>query len=45
VKPARGGCWEPACIELKDGRVMMLMRTGIGGQYKSLSNDGGETWS
>jgi Neuraminidase (sialidase) len=44
VKPALGS-WEPACIELKDGRVMMLMRTGMGGQYKSLSKDGGETWS
>jgi hypothetical protein len=45
VKPANGECWEPACIELKDGRVMMLMRTGLGGQYQSLSADGGETWS
>ncbi len=44
VKP-RDGCWEPACVELKDGRVMMLMRTRIGGQYKSLSKDGGETWT
>jgi hypothetical protein len=24
---------------------MMLMRTGCGGQFKSLSADGGETWS
>ena len=39
------GSWEPACVELKDGRVMMLMRTGLGGQYKSVSTDGGETWS
>lgn len=45
VKPKEGECWEPACIELKDGRVMMLMRTQLGGQYKSLSSDGGETWS
>ena len=44
VRPA-DGCWEPACVELKDGRVMMLMRTGMGGQYKSLSTDGGQTWS
>jgi len=44
VKPGDGS-WEPACIELKDGQVMMLMRTGLGGQYKSLSRDGGETWS
>jgi predicted neuraminidase len=44
VKPG-SGCWEPACVELKDGRVMMLMRTQLGGQYKSLSKDGGATWS
>ena len=44
VKPGDGS-WEPACVELKDGRVMMLMRTGLGGQYKALSADGGETWS
>ncbi len=45
VKPAGGGCWEPACIELRDGRVMMLMRTQLGGQYRSISSDGGETWT
>lgn len=44
VKPGNG-CWEPACVELKDGRVMMLMRTQLGGQYKSISTDGGATWS
>jgi predicted neuraminidase len=32
-------------VELKDGRVMMLMRTQLGGQFQSLSGDGGETWS
>ena len=45
VKPAGGECYEPACIELKDGRVMMMMRTGLGGQFKSISTDGGESWS
>ncbi|MFV2065503.1 MAG: sialidase family protein [Pirellulales bacterium] len=45
VQPAAGKSYEPACIELKDGRVMMLMRTGCGGQFKSVSTDGGETWS
>jgi sialidase-1 len=45
IRPRGGQCWEPACIELKDGRVMMMMRTGLGGQYKSISEDGGETWS
>ncbi len=44
VKPGDGS-WEPACVELKDGRVMMLMRTGLGGQYMSLSSNGGDTWT
>lgn len=44
IKPEQGS-WEPACIELKDGRVLMLTRTGMGGQFKSLSTDGGEHWS
>ena len=44
VRPSEGDCWEPACVELTDGRVMMLMRTGLGGQYRSISQDGGETW-
>ncbi len=44
IKPGDGS-WEPACIELKDGRVLMLTRTGLGGQYQSVSTDGGETWS
>ena len=44
VRPAQGSCWEPACVELRDGRVMMLMRTGLGGQYKTMSKDGGESW-
>lgn len=45
VKPAGGECYENACIELKDGKVLMFMRTGLGGQFKSISSDGGETWS
>jgi sialidase-1 len=45
VKPEAGPCYEPACIELRDGRVLMLMRTGLGSQFRSLSGDGGETWS
>jgi sialidase-1 len=45
IKPAGGGCWECACIELKDGKVLMLMRTELGRQYKSISSDAGETWS
>lgn len=45
VRPRNGDCFENVCIELKDGRVMMLMRTELGGQYKSISSDGGETWT
>ncbi len=45
VQPAGGPSYEPACIELKDGRVLMLMRTGLGCQYASYSSDGGETWT
>ena len=45
IKPAGGECYENACIELKDGNVLMLMRTGLGGQFKSISSDGGEKWS
>ena len=45
IKPADGECYENACIELKDGKVLMLMRTELGGQFKSISTDGGETWS
>ena len=45
VKPAGGECFESVCIELKDGKVLMLMRTGLGGQYRSISSDDGDTWS
>lgn len=39
------GLQEPGIIELKDGRLMMWMRTDLGCQYQSFSDDGGETWS
>lgn len=45
VKPQGGACYENTCIELKDGKVLMLMRTELGGQFQSTSSDGGETWS
>jgi len=45
IKPAGGECYESACIELNNGNVMMLMRTGLGGQFKSISYDAGESWS
>lgn len=42
---SRSGLQEPALVELKDGRLMMLARTDQGCQYRSFSTDGGITWS
>ncbi|MBS1798414.1 MAG: exo-alpha-sialidase [Acidobacteria bacterium] len=39
------GAAEPICIELKDGRVWMLLRTQTGYQYEVFSADGGDTWT
>jgi photosystem II stability/assembly factor-like uncharacterized protein len=42
---SRSGLQEPAGVELKDGKLMMLSRTDQGSQYRSHSSDGGQTWS
>ena len=39
------GAVEPALLELKDGRVWMLIRTSRGQVWESFSTDGGLTWS
>ena len=39
------GMQEPCAVELTDGRVCLLARTGAGSIHSSLSADGGETWS
>lgn len=36
---------EPGVVELKNGRLMMFIRTNQGCQYLSYSEDRGETWS
>jgi sialidase-1 len=36
---------EPGLVELKDGRIMMLIRTNSGVQQLSYSRDKGATWS
>jgi sialidase-1 len=36
---------EPGVVELKDGRVLMFIRTGAGELYQSHSIDRGATWS
>ncbi len=39
------GAMEPEVIELRDGTLMMIVRTQLGYIAKSLSTDAGETWS
>lgn len=39
------GAAEPTVIELKDGRLWMIIRTSQDHHYQSFSDDGGETWS
>ena len=39
------GAMEPKIEELKDGRLLMVMRTQLGGVFESHSEDGGLTWS
>jgi photosystem II stability/assembly factor-like uncharacterized protein len=41
----RSGFQEPGVVPLKDGRLMMFIRTQLGSQYVSYSADGGDTWS
>lgn len=41
----QNGGTEPTIIDLKDGRVWMIIRTSLDYHYQSFSNDGGATWS
>jgi sialidase-1 len=43
--PSRAGLQEPGVVELKDGRVLMFIRTQMGSQFLSWSSDGGDSWS
>jgi len=45
VDGSGSGLQEPGVVELRDGRLMMLMRTDQGCQFRSWSEDGGESWS
>lgn len=42
---AISGISEPAIVELSDGAVYMLARTGVDRLYESRSRDGGRSWS
>lgn len=41
---SRAGFQEPGVVQLRDGRVMMFIRTMMGSQYLSYSRDEGDTW-
>lgn len=41
----RHGAQEPCVIELKDGRLMMIIRNNLGSLGRSYSIDHGESWS
>ncbi len=45
VDYSKRGAMEPEVIELKDGRVLMIIRTQSGHIAASYSDDAGETWS
>lgn len=45
IPDSRAGAQEPGVIELKDGRILMWIRTDKGHIYRSYSRDRGETWS
>lgn len=44
VQDSLRGMQEPCVVELNDGRLMILARTGSGRHYRSYSTDGGQTW-
>lgn len=44
-QPDDRGAMEPCVVELKDGRLLMVIRTQLGFVYRSVSEDQGETWS
>ena len=45
VDAPRRGAMEPDVLELRDGRLLMTVRTQLGVIYASYSADGGDTWS
>jgi sialidase-1 len=44
VDQPQRGAMEPGLVELRDGRVMMIVRTQLGGIAAAYSTDQGETW-
>ena len=40
-----GSCYEPTVAEVEPGRLIMMVRTGLGRLYQAFSDDDGETWT
>jgi len=40
-----GATFEPTVAEVEPGKLIMIMRTGLGRLYQAWSQDNGETWS
>lgn len=45
VDAPKRGAMEPAVVELKDGRLLMVMRTQMGRVYQAYSDDQGGHWT
>lgn len=45
VRAPKRGAMEPGLVELRDGRVLQIIRTQLGQVWKSYSSDGGLTWT
>ncbi len=45
VPESRAGAQEPGVVELRDGRVMLWLRTDTGRMYQAFSSDRGESWT
>jgi sialidase-1 len=45
VDAPKRGAMEPHVAELRDGRLLMVMRTQLGAVYRAESNDRGKSWS
>ncbi|MBK9167540.1 MAG: exo-alpha-sialidase [Bryobacterales bacterium] len=41
----RRGAMEPGLVELRDGRLLQIIRTQVGEVWHALSSDGGDTWT
>ncbi len=45
VDAPKRGAMEPGVVELRDGRVLQIIRTQVGEIWKAYSEDGGLTWT